>query len=182
MDVRYVSCNNNKYILGQSLASIKSFVKQYEDVKTNTLYIKNSLYEEIFLYFNNGHTLNELPKDKCMHHYYTFAYSNGFPSDFPSYWFINTCLLCIDDEKRQLTPPNQSNTYIGYRSFKANIQHTNIYDFIKDYAIYKIDKKDITYNTLYIAYVDIFYKFDESVVNILLTKLIKMRNSILIMN
>lgn len=184
MLILYVSCNGNKHILSQSLMAIKSFVKQYDDVKTNTLYIKNILYEDIFIYFNSNNLLRDLPKNKCMHHYYTFARSNGFPTDITEYWFtIDTCALCINDEEKKITAPSQSSTYIGYRSFKASLQYTgNIFDFIKEFVIYKIDEKNITYNTLYININGVYYLFEQNVVSVLITKLIKMQNSISILN
>ena len=109
MSTQYVTVNGNVYELKINIACSSKY-----------LVIHDALYEEIFLYFNSGNKLIDLPKDKCMHHYYAFATSNKILNTIDNYWLAPDCLLCAKEEKNKRIAPANSNTFIRYRSLTIN--------------------------------------------------------------
>lgn len=140
------------------------------DVKNpnSCLIIRNKLYEEIFLYFNSGNKLIDLPKDKCMHHYYAFATSNKILAEIDSYWFGASCPLCDEDEKNNRIAPAKSDIYIRYKSLTIN---HNIHDLIP-----MLTQTTANYNKMIYHEDNVDYLIPDQLINHLLTLCMKCAN------
>ena len=76
--------------------------------------------EEIFMFFNAGYKLSELPANCCFHHYLVFAMMHNLKSligDINRYWLAtDTCTLCLDDTANQRRVDTKHTMYIQYRA------------------------------------------------------------------